>query len=387
MVLLLSPAQQQIAAEQPVAVGHWPILADCTVEADRPRRQQLASDAPGVRQAALHQQGHQIRFPLDGTARQAILGQLGQIALAKASHLATEQQLADAPRRRQRPLAVHQLGQLVRQHLLGQLAPLPLGILHFQRLNLGQRHKAVVAQEAVDILVRGAEPELVEGVGRGERRIEPDCAPLGLAKLGAIGLGDERQGHAIDLGLIEPAGEVHAAGDVAPLVVATYLQGAAEALVEHREVLGLQQGVGELGKRDALIRAGEALAHRLAGQHGVDREVLADVPQKIEGGHLPHPVGVVDQQRRRQPFARRQQRFYLGRQAGHPALHRLGAVEAALARLEAGIADKTGGPAHQGHRGVARQLEAAQHQQRHQMADMQAAGGGIEAAVDGARAG
>ncbi len=84
------------------------------------------------------------------------------------------------------------------------------------------------------------------------------------------------------------------------------------------------------------------------------------------------------------PFAGRQQRFYLGRQAGYPALHRLGAVEVALGRLEAGIADKAGGTAHQCHRGVTRQLKAAQHQQRHQMADVQAAGGGIEPAVDGA---
>ncbi len=282
---------------------------------------------------------------------------------------------------------MHQFGQLVGQHLLGQLAPLPLCIFRLQRLNLGQRHKAVVAQEAVDILVRRAEPELVEGVRGGERRIEPNRTTLGLAEFGAVRLGDERQCHAIDLCLIEAAGEIHAAGDVAPLVVAANLQGAAEALVEHREVLGLQQGVGELGERDTLIRAGQPLAHRFAGQHGVDREVLADVAQKIEGGHLLHPVGVVDQQRRCQPFAGWQQRFYLGRQTGYPALHRLGAVEVALGRLEAGIADKAGGTAHQCHRGVARQLEAAQHQQWNQMADVQAASGGIEPAVDGARGG
>ena len=202
----------------------------------------------------------------------------------------------------------------------------------------------------------------MEGVGRGERRIQPDGAPLGLAELGAVRLGDEGECHAVDLGLMQPAGEIHAAGDIAPLIVAADLQGAAETLVEHGEILGLQQGIGELGERDPLIRAGQPLAHRFPRQHGVDREVLADVPQKIEGGHLPHPVGVVDQHRGRQPLARGQQCLDLGRQAGHPALHGFGAVEAALGRLEAGIADKAGGSAHQGHRGVARQLEAAQHQ-------------------------
>lgn len=47
---------------------------------------------------------------------------------------------------------------------------------------------------------------------------------------------------------MQPAGEIHAAGDIAPLIVAADLQGAAEALVEHGEILGLQQGVSELGK-------------------------------------------------------------------------------------------------------------------------------------------
>ncbi|MNH09643.1 hypothetical protein D3C79_691040 [compost metagenome] len=149
----------------------------------------------------------------------------------------------------------------------------------------------------------------------------------------------------------------------------------------------MQQGVGELGKGDPLIRASQPLAHRFPRQHGVDREVLADVPQKIEGGHLPHPVGVVDQHRGRQPLARGQQRPDLGGQADHPALHGFAAVEAALGRLEAGIADEAGGAPHQGHWGVTRQLEAAQHQERHQMTYVQAAGSGIEAAVEGARLG
>ena len=186
---------------------------------------------------------------------------------------------------------------------------------------------------------------------------------------------------------MEAAGEIHAAGDIAPLVVAANLQGATEPLVQHRKVVGLQQSVGELGERDALIRASQPLTHRLPRQHGIDREVLADIPQKIEGGHLPHPVAIVDQLRGRQALIGGQQRPDLGRQAGDPTLHGIGTVEAALGRLEAGIADKAGCPAHQCHRGVARQLEAAQHQERHQMTDMQAAGGGIEPAIDGARGG
>ena len=61
-----------------------------------------------------------------------------------------------------------------------------------RRIVLGYR-LAVEQREYLDItlgvLVADVEPELVELIGRGVARVEPDVAALGLAELGAVGLG------------------------------------------------------------------------------------------------------------------------------------------------------------------------------------------------------
>lgn len=76
-----------------------------------------------------------------------------------------------------------------------------------------------------------------------------------------------------------------------------------------------------------------------------------------------------------------QKRLKLAADALHPLLHGFQSIQAALGRLEARVADHAGGSAHQRHRRVAGQLEAAQGQHRQQMADVQAVSRGIEAAI------
>ena len=60
------------------------------------------------------------------------------------------------------------------------------------------RQESEVLQVADDVAVVGANPELVELIDAGPGRIEPDGAGDGLAELRAVGVGDERQGQAID---------------------------------------------------------------------------------------------------------------------------------------------------------------------------------------------
>ena len=57
----------------------------------------------------------------------------------------------------------------------------------------------------------------------------------------------------------------------------------------------------------------------------------------------------------------------------------------ALARLPRWIADQSGSPTHQDDRPVAGALQIGEQHQRHQVADLQAGGGGVEAAVGGDR--
>ena len=126
-------------------------------------------------------------------------------------------------------------------------------------------------------------------------RIEPDGAGFGLAELGAVGVGDEREGEAKDGAPELLAGEVDAGGDVAPLIAAADLQLAVVVAAEDVEIEGLEQHVAELGVADADLAVFHAGADAFLGHHLVDGEVLADVAQEIEEADGGGPVGVVHQ--------------------------------------------------------------------------------------------
>ena len=65
------------------------------------------------------------------------------------------------------------------------------------------------------------------------------------------------------------------------------------------------------------------------------------------------------------------------------ARQRLGVEQVALLGATARVTDHPRRAAGQGDRHVAEQLESTQQQERHEVADMQALGGRIEARVDG----
>ena len=94
--------------------------------------------------------------------------------------------------------------------------------------------------------------------------------------------------------LAHAADEVDAGEDVAQLVGPADLQLAAEVVVQPQVVVGLQQHVAELGVGDALLGL-QADPHALAGEHLVDRGVLADVAQELEQRDRLRPVAVVDE--------------------------------------------------------------------------------------------
>src|SRR5699024_1290325 len=88
--------------------------------------------------------------------------------------------------------------------------------------------------------------------------------------------------------------QVDATEHVAPLIGSADLELDTVILFEAEEVMGLQQHVGELGEGDALIR-GDPSLHRFTGEHRVDRDVLADVTEKVKQGDRCGPVTVVDE--------------------------------------------------------------------------------------------
>ena len=119
--------------------------------------------------------------------------------------------------------------------------------------------------------------------------------------------------------------QAHSADQVAPLVAAADLHGAAVAPVELEEVHGLQQLVAELGVADA-ARFQPGL-HRLPVQHPVDREVLADVAQEVEHGHRPGPVQVAHDQRARLARVEVEEPGHFTADPLHPLGHRVARVE------------------------------------------------------------
>lgn len=210
--------------------------------------------------------------------------------------------------------------------------------------------------------------------------VQPDRAGFGLAELGAVGLGDQREGQA-EAGHAElPADQVGAGGDVAPLVGAADLQLAALLAPQPVEVVGLQQHVAELGVRQPGF-ALEPRAHAVLRDHHVDREVLADLAQEVEVVERHGPVGVVHQFCRIRAVEVQQLRE-LGLDRRDVVFELFPGQQVALGRLAGGIADHPGGAAGQRQRLVAGELEAAQHQLAHQMPDVQAVRGRIEAAVE-----
>ena len=103
------------------------------------------------------------------------------------------------------------------------------------------------------IFVADIEPELVEFVRRSPFRVEPYIALFSLSELGSVGFLDQGTGHCERIGLAEhPADELHAGGDVAPLVASAKLQAYALVLIKPEEVVTLEELVAEFGEGHAL---------------------------------------------------------------------------------------------------------------------------------------
>ena len=143
------------------------------------------------------------------------------------------------------------------------------------------------------------------------------------------------------------------------------------------EVHRLEQDVAELGVADAVL---EPAAHHVAGEHPVDREVLADVTEEVDGRERRGPVVVVDHRRGVGPVEG-QERLDLAAHPLGPVLDRVERVEGPLPRLLR-VADHAGGAADQEVRRVAGVLEAARGGQLHEVAHVQAGRRRVEPHVE-----
>src|ERR1700722_4625219 len=346
--------QQVIRAGNRVLRGHLAIVEVGPAFGDGPAGGGLAGHDLGL--------GHQVHYGWQAAAAgedpdrghlgdgrlEGPLVDLGQVATA-------EQGLAGGDRAVALLRAVHQRGDLLGQGTLSRPSGGARYAFSDQGVDLVAGPEAVDPQQAGHLDIGHVEPELVERVRRHQIGAEPDRAALGLAVFGAVRLGDQRNGQGVHGRALDPPDQVHPADQVAPLVAAAQLQDATVPPVQFQEVHGLQKLVAELGEAEpAALQPG---LHRLAVQHPVDREVLADVAQEVEHEHRAGPFQVANDQRAGLPGVEVEEPGLLAADPLYPLRHDLARVEHSLGRLTARVADQPGSPADQPDRPGPRQLK------------------------------
>ena len=125
-----------------------------------------------------------------------------------------------------------------------------------------------------------------------------------------------------------------AGDDVAPLVGAADLQRAAVPLVQLHVVVGLQQHVAELGVGDAVTF--EPAPDRVAVEHHVHREVLADVAEELDRRQLRRSRTGCSRRRRRWASRRTPRSARAGPGCGRPIPRRCRRCSACVRRCRAG---------------------------------------------------
>ena len=255
---------------------------------------------------------------------------------------------------------MNQTSHLLRQYILGARCFTAVFIFFFQGVDLFNAHKCEELQEAVNVGIRSVNPELVEFVRAGFLRIQPDCAAFSFTKFGAVCFGDQRNGQAKHLILMQTTGQVDTRSDVTPLVRTTNLQHHTVLFVQTGEVITLQQVVGKLSERNPLIFTVETLLNRFFVDHLVNGEVFANIAQEGQHIHIAEPVIVVRRDSRVFSTVEIEERGNLLADFVHPFLNSFFGVQLTLSSFEARVANQTRRAAYQRNRLVARLLEAFQ---------------------------
>ena len=160
-----------------------------------------------------------------------------------------------------------------------------------QAAHFGHRQLGIEGQALTDHGILDIAPELEELIGRGQSRIEPNGTLFGLAHLAAVAVFKQRGRDAKGLLAGETSHQLHPRQDIAPLIIATHLQGAALGFKQVQEVIALQNHVVKFKKRQALF---QPLLEAFRRQHAVDAKVRPDLAQQVQVIERSKPIVVVD---------------------------------------------------------------------------------------------
>ena len=183
----------------------------------------------------------------------------------------------------------------------------------------------------------------------------------------------------------EAADEVGAGGDVAPLVGAADLEGAAVLFVEVVEVVALENLVGELREGHGVRLGVQALLDGILGEHGLHAEEGADLAQEGEDGVVLVPIIVVHHDGGVGGAVEVEEAREVLLDALEVLLELVDGEEVALGGAAGGVADHARGAADEGDDAVAGALELREGLDGDVVAGLEAGGGGVEADVEGLR--
>jgi len=198
----------------------------------------------------------------------------------------------------------------------------------------------------------------------------------------AVGAGHQREGEAeaLDLVALNAADQIGAGDDIAPLVIPADLELTAPGLVELEEIVALQELIVELDKREALL---EAQLVRLEGEHAVDREVTANIPEKLDIVEVGEPLGVVHHGELDVPGGEKALDLPTdGRRVGVDLLHRKHPAHLRLAR---GVTDPGGAATDDDDAPMTELGEMRQGVDRNEVADVQGVPRRVDTDVEGKR--
>lgn len=182
-----------------------------------------------------------------------------------------------------------------------------------------------------------------------------------------------------------PLHESETAQDVAPLIAATDLELAAMTLAQDLEVLRLQQGVGELSKREALFvtRAFATKFHGVLVEERIHREVNADFAKEINDLEPREPLTVVDELRSGFSRGLGEQANDLLTKAFHVSVDVTRRKEDAIRTSPRRVADEARCSTDEDDGRMPRLLKAPEHAQCQEMTDVERIRRRIKSAVHG----
>lgn len=253
------------------------------------------------------------------------------------------------------------------------------------RRDLVDATQCELQQEALDVFIGQLDPILTELIRARLVGIEPQRSVHRLPHLRAVTTREKRPCEAEGRLLQTLTYQLDASSDVPPLIGTTHLHLDVFVLAQMSKIVRLQQHVRELGVRDAVL-ALHTGSHRFLGHHLIDREVLADVTQEVEGTHRRSPVRIVDESRS-MGSVEVEDFLQLLLHLSDVVSQRLAIEQVAFLTSPAWIAHHSGGSTGEYHRAMSGQLEPAQHHLTEKVARVERIGRRIETDVHPDRSG